>query len=58
MENSNYNGEIFLARDFNLGLHFSSKIEKIKLKNESYKLFFQDHDALIARKTRLSISHH
>jgi len=48
------NGEIILARKLNyVNLFF--KIVKIELKNESYKLFFEE-DAMSTLKRRLSIT--
>jgi len=52
---TNPNGEIVLGRKLNhVELSFKKKL-KIALKNECYKLFFQE-DAQIAPKTRLSIT--
>jgi len=51
----NPNGEIVLRNTLNHDVDFFLNIVKIVFRNESYKIFFQE-DAIIARKTRLSIT--
>jgi len=55
LNHNNLNSEIVLARNLNLVNFIFLRIEKIELKNESYKLFFWE-DALIAWKIRLSVT--
>jgi len=52
---TNSNDEIDLSRKLNHVKLFFLKNYKIALRNESYKLIFQE-DAWIAQKTRLSIT--
>jgi len=54
LKDTNPNNEIVLVRDLNLVKLFFWKIVKIEIRNESYKLFFQE-GAMIVQKTRLSI---